>query len=60
MRFGAAKFARDEIARGARRARDWRMGILRVLEAVRTLRLIDDMIVNCMRDLRGDSEQEEV
>jgi hypothetical protein len=44
--------------RGARRARDWRAGNRRFLVAVRTLRLIADMIVNWFQ--RGDSELEKI
>jgi hypothetical protein len=40
----APNFARDVNARGARRARDWRAGNRKFLVAVRTPRLIVDIV----------------
>jgi hypothetical protein len=56
VRSEAWKVARCVNERGARRARDWRAGNRRFLVAVRTLRLIVDMVVNWIE--KGDSELE--
>lgn len=42
----APNFARDAIARGARRVRDWMAGSRRFLVAVRTPRLRVDIVIN--------------